>query len=116
MRRKSSVEDVKKAVDNYEATVQALLAMAIDATWDGTARAVIPDAKFFLGRRMTTSAANRVNPSAEVTPDLVVQRNAGYGLVAEAKGDLPSNKEHWRGEVRQLEKYDDDLEPVAQTV
>lgn len=109
MRRRSSVDDVKKAVDNYEATIQALLAVATDATWDGAARAVIPEAKFFLGRRMTSSAANRVSPNTEVTPDLVVQRNAGYGLVVEAKGDLPNNKDHWRGEVSQLEKYDDDL-------
>lgn len=58
---------------------------------------------------MTTSAANRVTPSADVTPDAVVQLAAQEGIVAEAKLGLPRDTAAWEKDLRQLEKYDDDL-------
>jgi hypothetical protein len=58
---------------------------------------------------MTSSGANRVTPSADGTPDAVVQLAVLDGIVAEAKLGLPRDTAAWEKDLRQLEKYDDDL-------
>jgi hypothetical protein len=58
---------------------------------------------------MATSTSNLVQPSVEVTPDLVVQRGTGYGIAVEAKKSLPADQQRWRSVAEQLRKYDDDL-------
>lgn len=59
---------------------------------------------------MQTSKANVIAPDITVTPDLVAQKSAQYGVVAEAKRTLGRNQDHWDDHVVQLRKYDDDLE------
>lgn len=58
---------------------------------------------------MTTSEANRVSPSVDVTPDAVVQATSQVGFVAEAKLSLPKDVKAWDKDFLQIEKYDDDL-------
>jgi hypothetical protein len=43
-----------------------------------------------------------------VTPDLVGQ-NGGFNLVGEVKKELPADKSLWLQDVKQVEKYDDQL-------
>lgn len=95
-------------VDNYTSTVKALLAFAACVVHDGTTVRV--GSHFGFGRRMNTSVTNRVQPDNQVTPDLVAQKGQGYGVVAEAKRTLPADERRWNRYVRQLLKYDDDLE------
>jgi hypothetical protein len=57
---------------------------------------------------MTTSPQNRVSPSTDVTPDLVLQRNDA-GVVAEITYSLANDTAHWRQKLEQVVKYDDPL-------
>jgi len=94
-------------INNYESTVQALHALVTTILY-APGRS-LPDSHFSLGRRMRTSATNRIRPSVTVTPDAVIQQSADLGYVGEAKASLPTDQEHWEESVEQLHKYDDDL-------
>lgn len=94
------VQEIKKECDNYKHTVWALLAFANHSMWDSENKKIYTDSKYSLGRRMTTTEEKIV------TPDLIVQRSALYGLVCEAKRDLPMPREHWDKLLNQLTKYD----------
>jgi hypothetical protein len=98
---------VQTEMDNYQATVQALYALVL--TILQSEGQPLADGHYSLGRRMRTTAANRIRPSATVTPDAVVQQSSGLGYVGEAKASLPTNQDHWKENVEQLHKYDDDL-------
>jgi hypothetical protein len=93
-------------INNYEQTVDAILAFAGLIVHDGKAQR--PNSEFGLGRRMTTSPQNP-SPSSEVHPDLVAQKSNKYGIVTEVKKSLDQNPSHWTKELIQLRKYDDDL-------
>ena len=109
------VQALREAVDNYEGTVLSLLAFVNEVLWDRRARRRIPDARVSFGRRMTTSAKNRVMKSTAVTPDAVIQPTPSYGIVTEAKTCLPRQLDSPEGVERlqklrdQVVKYDDDL-------
>lgn len=85
-----------------------MLGLVNQVGWDEGSRTVRP-VPFEVGRRLTTSAKNRVSPLTDVTPDCVVQGDPTLGAVAEAKLGLPQEIERWDKDVKQLEKYDDDL-------
>ena len=57
---------------------------------------------------MTTSPSNRVSPSTDVTPDLVLQREQ-MGTVGEITYSLANDNAHWREKLGQIVKYDDRL-------
>ncbi len=95
-------------VNDYEQTVNAILAFAAFVIHDGKSQR--PNSQFGFGRRMKTSPKNLKTPSSEVTPDLVAQKSKHYGIVAEAKKSLDQNQSNWLQHVEQLRKYDDDLE------
>ncbi|MCK4329642.1 hypothetical protein KAX02_07345 [candidate division WOR-3 bacterium] len=97
---KDEIQEIRKECDNYKHTVWALLAFANHSRWDSERNQIYPDSKYSLGRRMTTKEGN------PVTPDLVVQRTHQYGLVCEAKRDLPMNQTLWDKPLKQLIKYD----------
>lgn len=98
---------VRDEVEDYEQTVHVLLAFAALIIYDGSTKK--PDTEFGFGRRMGTSATNPISPDNSVTPDLVVQGSATYGVVAEVKKSLSKNKSYWVDHADQLLKYDDDL-------
>lgn len=113
--RDDRLRALTNSVDNYFGTVIYTLALAHEATWDQDSDTMLAGAGFRIGRRMTTSASNAVSPSVTVTPDLLVQRTPTYGLVCEAKTNLPRYSDdvvvakRWGEMVDQLRKYDDDL-------
>jgi hypothetical protein len=98
---------VQDAAEDYQSTVHAMLAFSAFVVHDASARR--PNSHFGFGRRMTTSKANVVTPSGTVTPDIVAQKSESYGVVAEVKRSLPSDRTKWAAHVAQTRKYDDDL-------
>ena len=94
-------------VVDYDQTVKAILAFAALVVHDGVA--CRSGAEFGVGRRMSTSANNPIQPSSEITPDLVAQKSATYGVAAEAKKSLDRDESHWERHINQLRKYDDSL-------
>jgi hypothetical protein len=112
---KARVEQLLNDVDNYEGTLWIVLAFAHEATFDPTTRAAVQGSSYWFGRKMRTSAANRHLPSNIVTPDIVVQLSPGYGIVCEARTNLPVRSggqaidRRWEEIPPHLEKYDDDL-------
>lgn len=94
------IEKIRIECDNYKHTVWALLAFANHSSWDFERQEIYPIAKSSLGRRMT------IEGGKTVTPDLVVQRSAQYGLVCEAKKNLVQDRELWVQYLDQLSKYD----------
>lgn len=80
-----------------------------EARWDATNRKLRRDVEFEIGRRLTTSASNRVSPNTEVTPDCTVQTQQTWGFVAEIKLGLPKDASLWEENFTQLLKYDDNL-------
>jgi hypothetical protein len=97
---------IRKDCDDYCDTVLALKAFAHEMLWDGSD---IIDGPAFFGRSMTTSSANRISPDNTVTPDLIVQPQPQYGVVAEAKIALSSDPKKRVRKLLALQKYDDDL-------
>jgi hypothetical protein len=89
--------------------VFAVLALVNESCWDPEKQTLKSDIRFEIGRRMTTSAANRISASTNVRPDCVLQFDEKLGLVAEAKLGLPKSDEMWDEDIKQLEKYDDNL-------
>lgn len=106
-RSRSHYERVKEKAEDYTTTVHCLLGFVACVIHDGPQRVGL--SQFGLGRRMETSTSNVVQPSHEVTPDLVVQRGMHYGMAVEAKKSLPTDQQRWRRVAEQLRKYDDDL-------
>jgi hypothetical protein len=100
---------VKENCDNYVNSVLATLALINELRWDGKTRELRKTPKYEVGRRMTTSEHNRVSPAATVTPDIVVQTDAKFGVVGEVTTKLASDETSWREKLLQLKKYDDDL-------
>lgn len=98
---------VRDAHEDYLSTVHAMLAFSAFVVHDATDQR--PNSHFGFGRRMTTSKSNVVKPSSDVTPDVVAQKSATYGVVAEVKRSLPLDRTKWPAHVVQLRKYDDDL-------
>jgi hypothetical protein len=98
---------VRDAHEDYQSTVHAMLAFSAFVVHDSKNQR--PNSHFGFGRRMTTSGANAVKPSSEVTPDIVAQKSETYGVVAEVKRSLPSDRTKWQSHVAQVRKYDDNL-------
>ncbi|HPO13527.1 MAG TPA: hypothetical protein PLI09_08795 [Candidatus Hydrogenedentes bacterium] len=92
---------------DYQQTVRALLALVALVVHDGHTRR--PNTHFGFGRRMTTSNSNMFAPKTDVTPDLVVQKQSDYGIIAEVKRSLERDQNRWTTILEQLRKYDDNL-------
>lgn len=99
---------VRDRVNDYEQTVNAILSFAAFVVHDGRSRR--PHSEFGFGRRMRTSPNNYISPDSNITPDLIAQKSKEYGIVAEAKKTLDQNQSNWIRHIRQLRKYDDNLE------
>jgi hypothetical protein len=97
---------VLEEIDNYEQTVNALLAFISVVAWDSQNKCLRPDYPFAIGRRM---APKGKKAKREVTPDVVIQLNKDYGIVAEAKQSLPQDNTYWRSTLDQLKSYDGHL-------
>lgn len=107
MNRQNDLSVLLNEIEDYNQTVKAILAFAAFVVHDAVTRRA--GAKFGFGRRMETSRENQIQPSTEVTPDLVAQKSPAYGIVAEAKKRLERDTARWERHVDQLRKYDDNL-------
>jgi len=103
------IRSVRAEVNDYLETVQGICALCHEIRFDPVSRQVRPEVRYCLGRRMTTSVRNRVQPDTAVSPDLVIQSDDTYGIVAEARLRFPRDAQERVAKLRQLEKYDDDL-------
>ena len=103
------IREIEKDVNNYEDTRWGLIGLSHELRWDSNSRTLIEGSDYRIARRLTTSVNNRINPQTDVTPDLLVQLDPKFGVLAEAKISLPVNREYWGEMLEQLEKYDDDL-------
>ncbi len=97
----------KNTINNYNQTVNAIIAFAAYVVHDGKSQR--PNSKFGIGRRMTTSQNNYISKSQDITPDLVAQKSEEYGVVVEVKKSITQNSSSWGEHVDQLRKYDDYL-------
>lgn len=99
---------MQEDVDNYINTVTATLSLINVLQWDESERKLDPEARYGIGRRMTTSKANKVSPMTDITPDVVSQRRT-QGVIGEITYSLTLEDEHWREKLEQIVKYDDHL-------
>jgi Holliday junction resolvase len=100
------IKRLKDEAEDYEYSVRSLVCFSALVLHDGVAAA--PGARFNLGRRMDLVRPAGNQPKF-VTPDLVAQRSATYGVVGEIKVKLPRDEAHWVDTVDQLIDYAADL-------
>ncbi len=110
----SLADAVRRKIEDYRTTIQALQSFISVTNWDGEANQHRPDAHASFGRRMTRNSDEDGAAPNNVTPDAVVQRSLLLGYVVEAKKSLPANDDRpnvdrWRKIIDQLQKYDDEL-------
>lgn len=98
---------IKEAIEDYDETVFALKGFTACTLHDGQIQ--IPNSKYEFGRRMTTSNNNPIQPSSNITPDLVIFISSEYGIIGEVKKSLNLDSTFWVKHIEQLRKYDDDL-------
>lgn len=103
------IQRLRVECDNYDRSLSALKALTHELLWDAQQRQSLPDAVAHFGRRMHTSAANRVSPLRKVTPDMVAQKSASQGVVIELKASLPADAAQKRAQIVSVLKYDDVL-------
>ncbi len=101
--------EIRQKIEDYATTIYALQSFVSLITWDMDRGTVLSGSHYSFGRRMDTSAVNRVSPNETVTPDAVIQKTPELGYIVEAKKSLPENNDYWSSVVDQLIKYDDDL-------
>jgi hypothetical protein len=95
------VEKLLDEMDNYRQTVGAILAL-------GTILIRYYDATFRVGRKLNPSPQNRVQNHDEITPDILAQGKE-LNLIGEVKKSFPQEEDWWLKDLKQIEKYDDDL-------
>lgn len=96
-----TVEDILSEIDDYEQTVGAIIALGHIIIYDLRGN-------FKIGHKLITTSDNRVTKNVTITPDIVGQ-NTEYNLIGEVRKDLPMDQGLWLEEIKQVEKYDDDL-------
>jgi hypothetical protein len=102
---------LREDVDTYTEGIYATLAFINKAQWCESKRRLDTSISYGVGRRFTASKGNRIVPErTEVTPDCAVQLTPTHGVVAEAKPGVTRLKAAWDDRIRQLQKYDDDLQ------
>jgi len=112
MSEKKIEEKVNKTIekiDNYNQTLEAMICFSHILRWDDEKEEFKPNSYSFIARNMGTSENNRITPKNEITPDLIVQLDGNYGIVCEAKKSFPQNRNLWKSNFNQLQKYDDEL-------
>ena len=96
-----TAEDIQKSVDNYQQTVGSILAFAHTLDYECKFKSII-------GKKLRTSPNNRISPDNYVTPDLVSVKDK-QGILTEVKKNTPKKSENFKKNLKQLEKYDDEL-------
>jgi len=110
------LESLKIEANNYMRTVQALKAVANELLWDDANRRLVLEGHAYFGRRLNTSSNNRISPTNQVTPDLVVSLPHKHNVVVEAKLALSGDPDKRKAKLIDAQKYDDDLTGFDTTV
>jgi hypothetical protein len=110
-----TIQKLRDDCDNYDRTVQALKGLARELLWDDKQKCRVEDGRWFMGRRMHINAppapeGGKSKKKQVVTPDLVVQPDANFGYVVEAKASLPRDDDHRRRNLIQIFKYGEALQ------
>lgn len=108
MPQDSQLRKILNEVEDYEETVIAIVTFSHEVCWDNKNIRVMPDSLFMIGRRMGKIDTYK-NKEYTLTPDIVIQLNKNYGIVAEVKKNFPSEKSHWDDTFDQICSYDTDL-------
>jgi len=106
----SEIQKLINEVQDYKETLLTIIAFGHELRWDSNKRQIKDESYFLPGRRMITSSKNKISKEAEITPDILVQINDSYGVVAEVKKSFADNYVGWENMLNQLLKYDDNLE------
>ncbi len=104
-----SSKKFQEQIDDYKDSICAIIGFMNLFRFDDNTKKMRKDIKVAQGRRMKTSASNRITPDNEVTPDLCVQGPSNKGVVGEVKKSFPANQDLWKDDFAQLMSYDDDL-------
>lgn len=108
MPKDDRLRKILNEVEDYEETVIAIIAFSHEVRWDRENIKIVPDSLFLIGRRM-----GKIDPSKNsehaLFPDIVIQLNNRYGIVAEVKKRIPLERSHWDETFEQISKYDEDL-------
>lgn len=99
--QEANIEQVLDKIDNYKQTVGVIGALGLILTQHY-------QAEFRIGHRLQPSAQNRIQTEDSITPDIVVQ-GKNLDLVGEVKKSFPRDHERWLRDIKQIEKYDDEL-------
>jgi hypothetical protein len=108
MPQDSRLQKILNEVEDYEETVIAIVTFSHEVCWDRINKLTMPNSLFMIGRRMGRIDANK-NKEHALTPDIVIQLNNNYGIVAEVKKNFPSEKSHWGDTFEQISSYDANL-------
>lgn len=104
------LKSLKNEIDDYEMTIGVVKVFGHEMIWDSKKKETTRGSIFWSGRRMTTSATNKISPEKTITPDIVIKINNEIGTVAEVKQGLPKDHNRWEKNFKQLIKYDDNLQ------
>lgn len=105
MTEKEYIEQVVRAADTYEQTIQTIICFDAAVRWDDKSKQYAAGSHFMPGRRM--SKAGRIPPD-DVTPDVVSQLSDSYGIVGEVKLTA-STQQDFDKAFRQVANYDQEL-------
>jgi len=108
-RIREQINKTLEKIDNYKQTLEAIISFSHVLRWDDNKKELKPNSYSFIARQMDTSEENRIIPNKEINPDLIVQLDEDYGIVGEVKKSFPLNRNHWKSDFNQLQKYDDKL-------
>ncbi|MGQ0795660.1 MAG: hypothetical protein ACT4N5_05710 [Nitrosopumilaceae archaeon] len=100
-RQHDPIQNLLKEIDNYRQTVGAILAL-------GTILIRYYNSAFRVGHKLKPSPQNRIQSNEDVTPDILAQ-GINLNLIGEVKKSFPQNEEWWLSDLKQIEKYDDNL-------
>ncbi|AFU59201.1 hypothetical protein Ngar_c22710 [Candidatus Nitrososphaera gargensis Ga9.2] len=97
----AAVRKLHEKIDDYRLTVGAITAFGhvIIRYYSGT---------FRMGKKLQPSPANRVQAKKPVTPDVLAQ-GSDVKIIGEVKKGFPKDRNRWLQDLKQVEKYDDEL-------
>ena len=96
---------MRNRVDNYIETVLTIIAFMNLYLYNKNKKENRKNVNMFQGRRMI-----REIDEHDLTPDILIQIDENFGVIAEVKISLPLNEERWINTFKQLKSYDTELQ------
>jgi len=108
MPKDDRLRKILNEVEDYEETVNAIIAFSHEVRWDRGNTRIVSGSLFMIGRRMGKIDPAKASEHA-LAPDIVIQLDSRYGVVAEVKKRIPLERSYWDETFEQINKYDEDL-------